>query len=210
MKKILFSIMMLFAINMMVSAASDDSKYLAGAVPEENGMVVFKKSFSVPSNSPQEVSDKMRTFVNQLVETSITAPGNYARVMEDNQKEGIVARVCEWMVFKKKALNLDRTRFRYQISVKTEGNRVTMAITNLTYYYGEDMEGEHGIIFKAEEWISDGEALNKAKTKLYPKSGKFRRKTVDRMEEIFDQAMDLFDVPKSVPMKKVRPNIIED
>ena len=72
------------------------------------------------------------------------------------------------------------------------------------------MEGEHGIIFKAEEWISDGEALNKAKTKLYPKSGKFRRKTVDRMEEIFDQAMDLFDVPKSVPMKKVRPNIIED
>ena len=136
MKKILFSIMMLFAINMMVSAASDDSKYLAGAVPEENGMVVFKKSFSVPSNSPQEVSDKMRTFVNQLVETSITAPGNYARVMEDNQEEGIVARVCEWMVFKKKALNLDRTRFRYQISAKTEGNRVTMAITNLTYYYG--------------------------------------------------------------------------
>ena len=209
MKKIVLSLMLLFAVSAMVKAATDDSKYLAGAVPEENGIVTFRKSFTVQGKSVQEISETMKSLVNDLVENSIPAPGNYARVMEDNEN-GIVARVCEWLVFKKKALNLDRARFRYQIKVGLEGNRVTITVTNLTYYYGEDMEGENGVLFKAEEWISDKEALNKAQTKLYPKSGKFRRKTVDRMEEIFDQAMDAFDIPENVPMRKVRRGVVEE
>ena len=115
------------------------------------------------------------------------------------------------MIFKKKPLNLDRTRFRYQIAAKVEGQRITITISNISYYYNEDMETMNGMIFKAEEWISDKEALNKAKTKLYPKSGKFRRKTVDRAEEIFDEAMDLFEAKEqAVPMKPVRKSVVEE
>lgn len=210
MKKLLFCVMLCVAIGATAKEKKDDSKYLKGAVPEVNGIVTFKKSFSVPGKSSQEVKNVMKTFVNDLVEKSIPAPGNFARIMEDND-EGIVARVCEWMVFTKKFMNLDRTRFRYQIDVSVKDTRVEMAIHQLTYYYGENVEGEGGQIFKAEEWISDKEAMNKAQTKLYPKSGKFRRKTVDRMEEIFDDAMDAFEQEEEiVPVKPVRKSVVED
>lgn len=210
MRKLFLCIMLCIAIAATAKEKRDDSKYLAGAVPEVNGMVTFQKSFSVPGKSAQEVASAMRAFVNSLVEKSIPAPGNFARVMEEGE-DGIVARVCEWMVFTKKFLNLDRTRFRYQIEVKTNGTRVEMTIHQLTYYYGENMEGEGGQIFKAEEWISDKEALNKAQTKLYPKSGKFRRKTIDRMEQIFDDAMDLFEKEEEAePAKPARKAVVED
>ena len=60
------------------------------------------------------------------------------------------------------------------------------------------MDGKNGIHYKAEEWISDKEAVNKKGTKLYPRSGKFRRKTVDRVEEIFQSFMDTFSTKQGV------------
>ena len=39
--------------------AQEDSKYLAGAVPVENGKVVFAKEINAPSFSKDEVYDKM-------------------------------------------------------------------------------------------------------------------------------------------------------
>lgn len=208
MKKIILSLLLICAASVSVTAATDDSKYLSGAVPEENGVITFKKSFSVPGKSAEEVHATMQLFVNTLVDNSIPAPGNYARIMEDNNEEGIVARICEWLVFKKKPLNLDRARFRYQIQVTTQGNRVNIVLNNISYYYNEDMETQNGVIIKAENWISDSEALNKAKTKLYPKSGKFRRKTVDRAEEIFNEAMDAFVVKENKPAVPARNGIV--
>lgn len=207
MKKLILSILMLATLT---ANAKDDTKYLAGAVPEVNGIVTFKKSFSVKGKSAQEIQEIMQTFVAGMVNNSIPAPGQYARVMEANA-DSTVARVCEWLEFKRKPLYLDRTRMRYQIKVLTAKERVTIVISNITYYYGEDMEGDKGVIYKAEEWISDKEALNKKQTKLYPRSGKFRRKTVDRVEEIFEAAMDAFEEKEeAVPTKKVRKGVVED
>jgi len=209
MKKLLIITLLFATICASAKEKRDDSKYLKGAVPEVNGMVTFTKSFSVPGQSADEIARVMKTFVEGLVGQSIEAPGQFARIMDENN-DSIVARVCEWMVFKKKPLYLDRTRFRYQLKAKLQGNRVEMSVSNITYYYGEDMEGESGMIFKAEEWISDKEALNKAQTKLYPKSGKFRRKTVDRMEELFNQAMDAFETQEKPQAKLVRKSVVED
>ena len=209
MKKLFLCMMLFVAIGATAKEKRDDSKYLAGAVPEVNGIVTFNKKFSVPGKSPQEVTSTMKAFVNDLVEKSIPAPGNFARIMEDND-EGIAARVCEWLVFTKKFMNLDRARFRYMIEVKTVGTRVEMTIHQLSYYYGEKPEGDGGEIIKAEEWITDKEALNKSQTKLYPKSGKFRRKTVDRMEEIFESAMDAFEKKETEPVKPIRKSVVED
>lgn len=210
MKKILLSLLLLVAIGASAREKRDDSKYLKGAVPEVNGIVTFTKSFSVPGKTEAELRKAMREFIEKLVDESIPAPGNYARMMEDENSDDITARVCEWMIFKKKAFNLDRTRFRYQINASIDGQRITLTITNITYYYNEDMETMNGEIYKAETWISDKEALNKAKTKLYPKSDKFRRKTVDRAEEIFNDAIEIFEEEEEVPVKPVRKNVIED
>jgi len=210
MKKILLSLLLLVAIGASAREKRDDSKYLKGAVPEVNGIVTFTKSFSVPGKTEAELRKAMREFIEKLVDESIPAPGNYARMMEDENSDDITARVCEWMIFKKKAFNLDRTRFRYQINASIDGQRITLTITNITYYYNEDMETMNGEIYKAETWISDKEALNKAQTKLYPKSDKFRRKTVDRAEEIFNDAIEIFEEEEEVPVKPVRKNVIED
>ena len=90
------------------------------------------------------------------------------------------------MIFKKKPFSLDRTRFRYQISAEMDGKEVKLKVSQISFYYNEDMAGENGVTYKAEEWISDKEAVNKSGTKLYPRSGKFRIKTIDRVEEIFN------------------------
>ena len=70
-----------------------------------------------------------------------------------------------------------------------------MTLTQISYYYEEDNDGYNGRTYRAEEWINDANALNKAKTKLLWGSAKFRRKTVDRVEEIFTGARDAFEKP---------------
>ena len=115
MKKILFAIFALLTVT--AGAKSNvDSKYLAGGVPEENGMVIFRKSFRVPGKTQQEILTKVRSYVTEdLIAKGIE--GLRTRMISDGQDDAtVVARVEEYMVFKSKPLYLDRTRFRYQIS----------------------------------------------------------------------------------------------
>ena len=200
MKKILLALFALLSIT--AGAKSDvDSKYLAGAVPEENGMVVFRKSFRVPGKSQQDVLAGVQDFVvNDLVGKGIE--GLRTRVISDGQEGGlVVARVEEWMVFKNKPLYLERTRFRYQLSAKVTGDKVEMEISQISYYYAEQTDGTNGESYKAEEWITDQAAIAKSGKKLYPRSGKFRKKTIDRAEEIFALAIDKFEVKRTVEVR---------
>lgn len=191
MKKILLMIMM--AVPLVAMAQKDDTKYLAGAVPENNGIVTFTQTFSVPGKTQAEIYPVMQAYVKKLV-----AEGRQdlrTRVISDEDNT-IVAIVEEIMTFKKRFLNWDHTYFRYLINAEcTSDAQVKMTITKISYHYGFDQEGKGGELFKAEEWISDGAAINKAGTKLYPRSGKFRRKTVDRVEEIFANARAAFEQP---------------
>ena len=137
---------------------------------------------------------------NQLSRTRITS--------EDPANGTITARFEEWLVFKKKILYLDRTRFNYLLNVTCSDGKCKMIITQISYYYREDMDGQNGETYKAEEWISDKEAINKAGTKLYPISGKFRRKTVDRVESIFKQAREEFE--KEIKIQNQATELIDE
>jgi hypothetical protein len=72
----------------------------------------------------------------------------------------------------------------YKINLACYDKKVIARIFNIRYWYEEDREG--GVKFSAEEWITNEWALNKKGTKLSKKSGKFRVKTIDRTEEIFN------------------------
>lgn len=221
MKKILCLLMLCLPLVSMAGSKNktkvkvDKSLYLAGVVPEVDGRVVFKKSFKVPGKNTAEIYSVMKPFVKKLVNESVPGPGNYARISMDTQ-DTIVAKICEFQVYKKVPLCLDRSRFRYSMSVFISNEHVEMSIYGINYYYQEDMEGNGGQLIRAEEWINDANALNKSKTKLYPRSDKFRIKTVDRANELFEAAMDAFEekfVPKEepgVPVKKVRKTIQEE
>ena len=47
-----------------------------------------------------------------------------------------------------------------------------------------------GMEMRAEEWITDENALNKKKDNLSKYSGKFRRKTIDRKDNIFETLLE--------------------
>ncbi len=184
----------------------DDSKYLAGAVPEENGIVKFQQTFAVPGRSQGEIYQVLFNYVNGIVEANKESQRTRF-TMEAPAQGTMAARVEEWLEFKKKFLNWDRTRFRYQLVVQCENEKCHMEVTQISYYYREDMEGNDGETYRAEEWISDKAAINKKGTKLYPRSGKFRRKTVDRVNQIFEGARQAFEVP--VPEQKRATQIIK-
>lgn len=212
MKKILFILALCLPMLAQAKSKQDDTPYLKGAVPEVNGVVTFQKSYQVPGKSKQEIYKVLKPWLQSLVDNSIEAPGNYARLTMDTP-DTLVAKVCEWQVYKDKFLVLDRSRYRYTLSVCIEDGRVSISQYGLAWYYEEDQQGEHGHMIRAEEWITDAMAVNKAGTKLYPKSGKFRRKTVDRAKELFESSMDAFETaatPKAVPAQKVRRNVREN
>lgn len=191
--KRLFIAMLLMLPLLAVAKGDVDPKYLSGGVPEQNGVIIFEKTFNVPEKSADEIYATLFNHIQQDI-VAKALPGQRSRIVSDGKEDKlIVAKVEEYMVFRHVFLNLDRTRFRYQISASIQGNSVKMQITQISYYYNEDQNAEHGINYKGEEWISDREALNKKGTKLLPRSGKFRIKTIDRVNDIFANAMNLFN-----------------
>ena len=176
-------------------------KYLLGAVPEVEGIVTFQKDFSVTDKSEQQIYDILRAYIsNSIIGNAIqNQQPEYTRIISEERESGtIVARIEEYMTFSKVFLSLDRTRFRYLLSATVKGQKVKLVITQISYYYNEDMDGKNGVNYKAEEWITDKLAVNKSGTKLYPRSGKFRRMTVDRVEQIFNDIIDTFSTKQGV------------
>ena len=202
-KSILFAALLCLPLCLMAGKRDylKDPKYLLGAVPEVDGVVTFQKNFSVTDKSEQQIYDILHAYIsNSIIANAIHDKMQpYTRIISEEKENGtIVARVEEYMTFTHVFLNLDRTRFRYLLSAEVKGKKVSLVITQISYYYNEDMDGKNGVPYRAEEWITDKLAVNKKGTKLYPRSGKFRRKTVDRVEEIFKDIMDTFSTKQGV------------
>ncbi|MBR1547685.1 MAG: DUF4468 domain-containing protein [Prevotella sp.] len=159
-----------------------DPKYLAGAVPEVDGRIVFSKTIAAPGKSASEVYTLMLQRLQQLTHEEDQIQSQVAIVNQTAREIG--ATFEEWLVFKKNALVLDRSRFYYTVHVACKDGSADVTINRLRYLYEEERDPQK---YNAEEWISDREALNKTKTKLVRMSAKFRRKTVDRMEQLFNE-----------------------
>jgi colicin import membrane protein len=57
-------------------------------------------------------------------------------------------------------------------------------LNRISYDYSSQGKEES---YKAESWITDKYTVNKKRTRLFPITGKFRRKTIDRKNEIFER-----------------------
>lgn len=201
MKRIILVIALLLPLAVMAQNSKVDKhaeKYLRGAVPVVNGAVTFQKTFRVPGQTDAQLHENMLFYVKD----NLVAKGledAWTRMLSDGTEDGIIAaRVEEWMTFTKKFLSWDCTRFRYQIAVTTGHEKVNITITQISYLYGEEWNenkptGEGGTIYRAEEWITDEHALNAKGNKVLSGSGKFRRNTIERVNEIFNNAMDMFE-----------------
>lgn len=180
MKKVLFMLLML---PLMGIAQVKDAKYLAkDAVPVENGRVIFTKEFEIPMNVA-DIYAAVQEWANEQYVPVKEMPNHKILSITPEVYE-LSAGGEEWMVFANKFLSLDRTRFYYKLNLSCYDKKIVARIYDIRYWYEEEREG--GSKYKAEEWITNEWAVNKKGTKLAKKSGKFRRKTIDRTEEIFN------------------------
>lgn len=159
-----------------------DQKYLAGAVPEVDGKVVWTTTLQAPGKTAQQVYDligrqlsAMTKEENQFEQSRI--------LLADTTTHQIVANFQEWLVFKSTALVLDRTRLMYQIVADCKDGSADITMRRIYYLYDEERQPQS---YTAEEWITDKQGLNKKQDKLARVSGKFRRKTIDRKDNIFE------------------------
>lgn len=160
-----------------------DAKYLAGAVPEVNGKVEWKLDIDVPGKSAQEIYDIMYDCLNKLTKEDNQLEGSCVALV-NKQEHIIAASMKEWLVFTDKLLSLDRTKFNYTLIAYCKNNHLTVTLGRISYKYEADRtKGDN--VYVAEEWINDENALNRKKTRLLPLSAKFRRKTIDRKDNIF-------------------------
>lgn len=200
MKKILFIILMVLPV--MAATAQNtwevsenengkkqnvDSKYLVGAVPVIDGKVVFETNISAPGLSAGQIYSKLLGYM-----TAMTKEKNQLEQSRIAIKDSIKHEICgsyqEWLVFKSTALVLDRTRMFYNLVAECKDGIANVKMTRIYYLYDEERNPE---TYKAEEWITDEVGLKKNKDRLSRVSGKFRKKTIDRKDYIFNKIAEL-------------------
>ena len=108
---------------------------------------------------------------------------------EDAQTRRFIFHVDQMMVFKSTALVGDESKISYNFSVAVKDGEFTLTMTDIKYRYEEGREGG-GKIFPAEDWITDKEAYNRKGTKFLKSTGKFRIKTIDLKDLLFQKAQD--------------------
>lgn len=164
-----------------------DKKYLAGAVPEVNNEVVFTLDRDVPGMSADSIYSKVYAVISKVVEEGkspdLQPAGRIAAV--NKSEHTIAARLKEWLVFSSNFISLDRTVFNYTLIAQATDGHIHVTLDRISYAYEMDRKDTEGLKVKAEEWITDKYALNKKGNKLSRISGKFRRKTIDRKDNIF-------------------------
>lgn len=159
-----------------------DAKYLRGAVTERDGKVVFTHTVEVSGKSADQIFGIIRQYMTKMTREKNQI--NSMLVLNDSLGHTVGGRYEEWLIFKKTAITLDQTRFLYVLEAKCEDGRAVLELSHIRYYYEEQRNPQR---LKAEGWITDRDAVNKKNTRLYPISGKFRRKTIDRKDFLFNK-----------------------
>ena len=160
----------------------------AGAVPEVDGKVQWKLEYDVPGQSAQQIYETMLQVVTNMTQEKNQLERSKVVMVNEGQHK-MVATFQEWLVFTSTAISLDRTKFNYLIQANCTDGHLEVILDHVHYNYAVKDKDEH---YKAEDWITDKYAVNKKRTRLYPISGKFRRKTIDRKNEIFEKIKKAF------------------
>ena len=157
---------------------ADDSKYLAGAVPEVDGKVVFAKEFDMPGVDQNSIYDLALNWIDGKMKEN----DNESRIaFVDKEKGQIVATGVTILLFSNTAFSLDRSQLSYNVVISCKPGKCTIKVERMRFIYQDKKN-------MAEEMIADKVALNKKKTVIYRSSKRFRIKTVDYVNDLLDSA----------------------
>ena len=159
--------------------ATMDTPYLAGAVPTTTeGIVCFEQTFNTANKSKQQVFNIMKQTAQDII-NGPNAAHEISRIMQEST-DTLIATICEPIYFKKAKWETDSALIRYQYLASVTEGVAKLRVWFISYSYEEI-----GFNYKAEEWITDKYALTKDKAALRRGNGKFRKKTVDYVKELF-------------------------
>lgn len=162
----------------------EDPKYLEGAITfDEQGKIVFDTEIEAPGKSAAQLYDLVFDYMSGLTQDKESKASRMALVNKDEHI--IVNAMDEWLVFSNSFISLDRTECKYNLIAKITDGKVSLSINHINYTYEEGRQT--GFKLPAEEVIIDKVALTKKKNDLARIFGKFRKKTIDRKDQIFSE-----------------------
>ncbi|MBK5722371.1 DUF4468 domain-containing protein [Dysgonomonas sp. Marseille-P4677] len=176
-----FLLISLCTIVSVFTFAQEKAEYLAGAVPEVDGKVVFSRTVKVKNDiSKATLFDLMYKWANKKYNNENSEKGLTNRVLLSDKEQGDIA--CggeQYLVFKKNAFVLDRAKMSYQLLLAIDQGKCDVIVRNIRYDYSDNKE-----VIPAEEMITDNVALNKNGDKLNRYFDKFRIQTIDSLNAI--------------------------
>ena len=162
----------------------EDPKYLEGAITfDEPGTILFDTEIAAPGKSAAPLYDLLFDYMSGLTHDKESKASRMALVNKDEHI--IVNTMDEWLVFSNSFISLDRTEYKYNLIAKITDGKVSLSINHINYIYEEGRQT--GFKLPAEEVIIDKVALTKKKNDLARIFGKFRKKTIDRKDQIFNE-----------------------
>lgn len=186
-----------------ILVAQENERYLPGAVPVVDGKVVFTKEVADPSLTQDQLFDLLLNW----------AEGRFkdekSRVAYQNKDKGEYAVTgTEKLVFASTAISYDAADMLYHLVIECTGNKAEARFENISYKYDVSYERKPQRLI-AEEVITDKYALTK-KNKLNRINGKFRKGTVDFVDQVFGEIDLLFKRQTTItsttsPIQKTTP-----
>lgn len=169
----------------------EDPKYLAGAIQlNADGKVEFVLDTQANGKSADEIYNIVFQYMSKLIKNEQNINSRIALVNRNNKNEQIIACIMdEWFVFNQSFISLDRSETKYQLVATISDNHLHLSMTRIVFNYEEGRST--GFKEPAENVITDKYALTKKKNDLAKIYGKFRRGTIDRKDQIFNDLTKL-------------------
>lgn len=185
MKRSIFSVWLMTAVFLLCGESNltaqsrGASEYLKGAVPVEDGNIVFRESFKAPNLSRDSLMSLTRDWINGRDNQE---KGISSRVLIFDEEKGEVVGGCsEKLIFSSKLLMLDQADISYFLQATCTPGVVDMAIIRIRYEYEDNQR------FPAEDMITDEVSLDRDQKKILKSSEKWRVKTIDFVKDLFKQ-----------------------
>ena len=174
-------LLVLLLIPALLHAQSD--KYMAGAVPEVDGKVVFTRELNVSGVSGEQIYNALLDWSHK------TFTENSSRILYTDAQRGVIAAQGEEVMIIKIGLFPGKVKVMYMLTINSSDGKCTLTTSRIRYKNNpSSKDGEE--IITAEEYITDKYALNKTKTKIFRGTGDYRSKTIDIVDRIASEAQN--------------------
>ena len=187
MKKLFFVLFMAVSATMVAQQTADMNKYLnKDAVPVVDGKVVFSDKIDILEGySAEQVGAIATKWLEDLL-AGFESPKNRIVLNKDNR---IAATGYAEVIFTDNAISLDRAFMNCVLIVNYSANECSVSVERIKYDYNNSGKSE---TYLAEDYITYENSVNKKGTKLSAITGKFRRGTIDKKDEIFKSFREAF------------------